>query len=83
MERLVTAERRKEIEAAYGHFKPIGHIRSTFYDDVFSNYARFRLNKLIVKDKFGRDPMVKKDNSYEYETQYMNVFITCLTDYLS
>ena len=83
MERLVTAERRKEIEAAYGHFKPIGHIRSTFYDDVFSNYARFRLNKLIVKDIFGRDPMVKKDNSYEYEIQYMNVFITCLTDYLS
>lgn len=83
MERLVTAERRKEIEAAYGHFKPIGHIRSTFYDDVFSNYARFRLNKLIVKDIFGRDPMVKTDNSYEYETQYMNVFIKCLTDYLS
>ena len=68
---------------AYRHFKPTGHIRSTFYDDVFSNYARFRLNKLIVKDIFGKDPMVLKNNSYRYTQYYMNEFVRCLRKYLT
>ena len=79
----ITIERRKCIATAYNHFKPTGHIRSTFYDDVFSNYARFRLNKLIVKDIFERDPMVDNNNSYLYEEDYMTVFVGCLTRYLT
>lgn len=76
-------KRRQNISIAYNHFKPIGHIRSTFYDDVFSNYARFRLNKLIVKDIFERDPMVDNTNSYYYEEDYMTVFVRYLTRYLT
>ena len=75
--------RRENVMIAYRHFKPTGHIRSTFYDDVFSNYARFRLNKLIVKDIFGKDPMVLKNNSYRYTQYYMNEFVRCLRKYLT
>lgn len=75
--------RRENVMIAYRHFKPTGHIRSTFYDDVFSNYARFRLNKLIVKDIFGKDPMVLRNNSYRYTQYYMNEFVRCLRKYLT
>lgn len=75
--------RRENVMIAYRHFKPTGDIRSTFYDDVFSNYARFRLNKLIVKDIFGKDPMVLRNNSYRYTQYYMNEFVRCLRKYLT
>lgn len=75
--------RRQYINQAYNHFKPIGNVRNTFYDDVFSNYARFRLNKLIMKDILGKDPMVDENNSYKYKDNYMSEFIQCLTRYVS
>ena len=61
---------RECIRSAYHHFNVTGYTPSTFYNDVFSNYARFRLTKWILKDTLGQDPMVYNSNSYNYNKDY-------------
>lgn len=73
---------RECIRSAYHHFNVTGYTPSTFYNDVFSNYARFRLTKWIFKDTLGQDPMVYNSNSYNYNKDYTIRFIKALQDYL-
>ena len=74
---------RDEIRRAYQHFQPLGQINDTFFNKIISYYARFRLNKCILKDILGSDPMVKKDNSHEYNQDFTTQFVNHLKDYLS
>lgn len=78
-----TKLRRDEIRRAYQHFQPLGQINDTFFNKVISYYARFRLNKCILKDIFGRDPMVNPNDSHEYNKHFTTQFVTCLEEYLS
>lgn len=78
-----TKLRRDEIRRAYQHFQPLGQINDTFFNKVISYYARFRLNKCILKDIFGKDPMVNPDDSHEYNEHFTTQFVTCLEEYLS
>lgn len=74
--------RRDEIRRAYRHFQPLGQINDTFFNKIISYYARFRLNKCILKDIFGKDPMVNPCNSHKYNREFTIQFITCLEKYL-
>lgn len=78
-----TKLRQDEIRRAYQHFQPLGQINDTFFNKVISYYARFRLNKCILKDIFGKDPMVNPDDSHEYNEHFAKQFVTCLEEYLS
>ncbi len=73
---------RNEIRRAYLHFQPLGQINDTFFNKIISYYARFRLNKYILKDIFGEDPMVNPDNSHEYNPHFTIKFVECLEKYL-
>lgn len=70
------------ISSAYQHFTVLGQTSCTFHNDIFSNYARFRLTKSILKDVLGQDPMVSQRNSYNYNNDYAVKFICLLKDYL-
>lgn len=74
---------RNEIRRAYLHFQPLGQISDTFFNKIISYYARFRLNKCILKDIFGEDPMVNPDDSHEYNPYFTIQFVKCLEKYLS
>lgn len=78
-----TQLRRDEIRRAYQHFQPLGQINDTFFNKVISYYARFRLNKCILKDIFGKDPMVNPNDSHVYNQDFTTQFVTCLEEYLS
>lgn len=79
---LTKQSKRDCIFSAYRHFNVLGQTHSTFYNDVFSNYARFRLTKWIFKDILGQDPMVMKSDSYKYNKDYAIRFIELLQSYL-
>lgn len=78
----LSRKRRDEIIRAYNHFCPLGKNRDTFYNEVITNYARFRLNKLILKDLFHKDPLVDPQNSHRYNNQFIVQFLECLENYL-
>ncbi len=73
----------KEIQQAYQHFQPLGQIDDTFFNKIISYYARFRLNKCILKDILGQDPMVNSKDSHIYNLDFAIRFITCMEKYLS
>lgn len=79
---LTNKSKRECIFSAYCHFNVLGQTHSTFYNDVFSNYARFRLTKWIFKDILGQDPMVMNGDSYKYNKDYTIRFIQLLQKYL-
>ncbi len=75
--------KRKEVEIAYKHFQPLGKLRDTFYNEIVDRYARFRLNKLVLKDMFGKDPFVDPNDSHEYnQRRFQLAFLECLESYL-
>lgn len=75
--------RHNEIRKAYQHFQPLGQINDTFFNKIISYYARFRLNKCILKDILNEDPMISQKDSHKYNPDFTVRFITSLTKFLS
>lgn len=79
----VKAAFKQEIIRIYKHFNTLSRVSDTFYNSVITHYAKFRLNKWILKDMLGGDPMIKPEDSHKYDPNFVVIFLKKLEKYLT